>query len=245
MNNPEAKFILGAYRPHGQDAGDPVFAEPLAQAGRDPELRRWLERQRQFDGAIAGKLRAIAPPPGLREAILAGARASQPRRRWFARPGWLLAAAAIAVMATLVTRMTIFRAGPDGATLAALALRDLAEAHGEHVGHPPALAAVQAELANARLPLAGHVALDLDALQKLACRRVSLAGRPLFEICFEREGTWYHVYVGRRADFAPGNIDPRTTFASQGQFAATAWADADHVYALVTGAGAEALRRVI
>jgi hypothetical protein len=245
MNNPEAKFILGAYRADGQDAGDPVFAEPLAQAERDPELRRWLERQRKFDGAIAGKLREIAPPPGLREAILAGARASQPRRRWFARPGWLLAAAAFAIMATLVTRVGLSRTAPDGAALAAAALRDLADAHDEHVGHPRALAGVQAELASARLPLVGSIALDPDALQKLACRRVSLAGRQLFEICFERDGTWYHVYVGRRVDFAPGNIDPRTTFAAQGQFAATAWADATHVYALVTRDGAEALRRVI
>jgi hypothetical protein len=31
----------------------------------------------------------------------------------------------------------------------------------------------------------------------------------------------------------------------RGQYASTVWADANHVYALVTHAGAEALRRVI
>ena len=32
MKNQEAKFILGAYRPDGRDAGDPAFTEALAQA---------------------------------------------------------------------------------------------------------------------------------------------------------------------------------------------------------------------
>ena len=44
MNNQEAKFILGAYRPGGRDAVDPMFSEALAQAGRDPELRAWFEK---------------------------------------------------------------------------------------------------------------------------------------------------------------------------------------------------------
>lgn len=70
MNNHEAKFILGAYRHDGRDAGDAVFSEPLTLAARDPALRQWLENQQKIDGAIAGKLQAIAPPAGLREAIL-------------------------------------------------------------------------------------------------------------------------------------------------------------------------------
>ena len=32
MDNREAKFILGAYRPNGQDAGHPRFSEALEQA---------------------------------------------------------------------------------------------------------------------------------------------------------------------------------------------------------------------
>ena len=32
MNNQEARFILGAYRPDGRDASEPRFAEALAQA---------------------------------------------------------------------------------------------------------------------------------------------------------------------------------------------------------------------
>ena len=53
MKNQEAKFILGAYRPDGQDAGDPVFAEALSQAERDPDLRTWFERGRKFDTTVS------------------------------------------------------------------------------------------------------------------------------------------------------------------------------------------------
>jgi len=42
MNNQEAKFILAAYRPGGQDASDPLFAEALEQVRRDPDWQRGL-----------------------------------------------------------------------------------------------------------------------------------------------------------------------------------------------------------
>ena len=71
MNNNEAKFILRAYRPSGRDAADPAFNSALAQAKSDPALGAWLVREQAFDALITKKLRAIVPPPDLREAILA------------------------------------------------------------------------------------------------------------------------------------------------------------------------------
>jgi hypothetical protein len=38
MDNREAKFVLSAYGPGGQDAGDARFAEALEQVRRDPML---------------------------------------------------------------------------------------------------------------------------------------------------------------------------------------------------------------
>jgi anti-sigma-K factor RskA len=101
MTHHEARFILGACRPDGRDAADPMFTEALALAERDPELRRWFERQRSLDATLAAKLQQVAPPAELREAIMAGVRASQPRRPWWAHRGWLAAAAAIAIIATV------------------------------------------------------------------------------------------------------------------------------------------------
>ena len=101
------------------------------------------------------------------------------------------------------------------------------------------------QLASVSGPLSRNLKLDLADLRKKNCRAVSVGGREVFEFCFQRDGTWYHVYVGKRSDFAPGALDPKALLSSEGQLASTAWADSSHVYALVTRAGAEALRRVI
>lgn len=249
MKNQEAKFILGAYRPDGQDAEDATFREALTQAEKDPELRAWFERQRKFDSALSAKLKDIAPPAGLREAILTGSRvsveAARPRRNWWMPVGWLAAAAAVALVATIAMKTRATAALPTGAQLAAFALDDLANHHDQHIGHPAGLNALQAQLANVQIPLSKGVGINLNELRKEHCRAVKLAGHEVFEICFQRDGTWYHVYMGSRRDFAPGAIDPRALLKVQGEFASTAWADAEHVYALVTRAGPQALQRVI
>jgi hypothetical protein len=247
MKNQEAKFILGAYRPDGRDAGAPAFAPALEQAERDPELRAWFATQRKFDAAVAAKLQALAPPPGLREAILAGARmgGTLPKSRWWTKPGWLAAAAAIVLTAIVARSVWPASTRPTGAELASFALRELAEAHDNHVGYPPELAKVQAQLASASLPLTSSLKLDVGELNNNNCRSLMVGGRKVFEICFQRDGAWYHVYVGRRSDFAPGTFDPKALMNVQGEYASTVWADASHVYALVTQAGAQALRRVI
>ncbi len=67
MDNLEAKFVLNAYRPGGQDANDPRFAEALEQVRRDPVLERWFVDSIAFDMAMTEKLRAIEVPPDLRE----------------------------------------------------------------------------------------------------------------------------------------------------------------------------------
>ena len=245
MNNQEAKFILGAYRPNGQDAGNPMFAEALGQTERDPELRVWFERERKFDTIVSEKIRAVAPPSELRAAILAGVRASRPRLRWWNNPLWLAAAAALVII-TAVSVIAPRSSGPEIADLASFALNDLNHAHDEHVGYPLGLSALQAQLGGAQTPLTteGAIKIDIEELRRKKCRSIRLGGREVFEICFNRDGTWYHLFAARRTDFSSGNVDAKALIKSQGDFAATAWADAKFVYALVAPE-AEALRRLI
>src|SRR6266487_2814662 len=80
MDNQEAKFILNAYRPGGQDASDPRFAGALEQARRDPILDRWFGESVAFDAAVSQKLRAVEAPADLRENILAGVKVSRASR---------------------------------------------------------------------------------------------------------------------------------------------------------------------
>ncbi len=246
MNNQEAKFILGAYRPDGSDANDAAFTEALAQVDRDPELRQWLERQRAFDTAVAGRLHDIAPPADLKQAILAGGRASRPRRSWWMAPGWLAAAAAIAVIATVGGWLASSRNNSPLSALAALALADLSAAHNEHDGFPAPLAGVQARLASAQQPLLADAGVDLAELRRHRCRSVRMHGREVFEICFQRDGAWFHLYAASREDFAHGSLPTtKALIASAGGNAFATWADQKNVYALVTEAGEAVLRRLI
>lgn len=246
MNADEAKFLLRARRPGGRDVADPLFAEALAEAERDPKLRAWHEGEERFDAAVAGKLGEIAPPAGLREAILAGANATaRSRKVWWRAPGWLTAAAAVAVMLAMAGRFIFSERGPQLDELAVLAMQDLAHAHDDHVGHPPELASVQTHLASVATPLRGNLKVDLDELRRSRCRSVRIAGHEVFEVCFQREGVWFHLYATRGGTRARGEAIVRELGAGADRVAVAAWSDAKYSYALVTGAGPAVLRRLL
>lgn len=244
MNNDEAKFILAAYRPDGRDANDTRFAEAIAQAERDPALRAWWERQRAFDTRVAAKLAEVTPPPGLRESILAGGRLSRPRRRRWNLPTWLAAAAAVALLAIAAVALRPALRSPSLQDFAAFAMKDLSSDYAAHTGFPPGLDGVQGHLTAAALPLPQGMKLSLADLRRERCRTVTIAGREVFEICFPRDGAWFHLYAARRSDFSAGSADPKALLFSQGNFSATAWADSANAYALVVRGGAATLQRL-
>ncbi len=243
MNHHEAKFLLRARRPGGADAKDPVFAEALAETEKDPTLRAWLESEAAFDRTLAAKLREIQPPPGLRDAILAGSRASQRPLAWWKKPAWLAIAASIAVILTLTLR---FRAsGSSTQALASYALQDLAVNSAEHAGQRPELTELAARFTNTSVPLPGNIKVDAAELRRLGCRTLNFAGHEVFEICFKRDGHWYHLYAANVHNFSHGPADAKALLTTQGRISSTAWKDGDFAYALVTDAGPEALRRLI
>jgi hypothetical protein len=237
MKNDEAKFLLRAYRPNTTDAQDPLFAEPLASAQNDPALCAWLKSEEAFDSTIARKLQEIQPPAGLEQAILAGVRASQPNRRRSLFPWWVgLAVAACLVLAAVTTFQLSHHGRPGAQQFAAMAMNDLENFHAQHEGHPERLAPLLAQFANAKLPLPAHLKVDLDQLAKDHCRTVNFAGWQGYEICFEREGVWFHLYAGR-ADPLKSMHDAHAASAnvfSRGKLSATTWRDGNVAYALVT-----------
>jgi hypothetical protein len=249
MKHLEAKFLLQAYRSDGRDAADPIFADALAQVGHDPLLRSWFEREQSLDRAVTAKLNGVQPPAGLREAILAGARVSQERRRWAVNPLWLAVAAAIAVIFSVTVRVRYLRSSAPGAgDFASFAMNDVANAGDQHAPQRPELAGLQERFTNAALPLPAHIQLDGDELRRLGCRRVNFVGREAFEVCFYRGGYLYHLYATAVEGLAPdaaSAAETKSRIASSGHFSATAWKDAKFAYALVTYDGAPALRRLL
>lgn len=76
MSPEEARLLLSARRPGGEDDALPEMAEALAAAAADAPLGEWLAKEAAFDGAITARLREHGIPDGLRARILAGMRGS-------------------------------------------------------------------------------------------------------------------------------------------------------------------------
>jgi len=238
MNTIEAKFILQARRPDGQDDAYPRFAEALEHARRDPSLAAWLAREQAFDAAVAAKLCSVQPPAGLRDAILAGAKLSRPVPFW-RRPQVLGLAASVALIVGVATTWPVLRPSMDTERLALGVLAEVdSDAH--HTAMPFAQGALRALLNEPTTRLAAGIPFDTEQFTKGGCRSLKIAGRDVLEVCFERGGE-FHLYIAKRKDFR-GDGEP--FFRERGTLASVAWADAQHAYVLVTGDGTSALRNV-
>ncbi len=244
MNTNEAKFILRARRPDGRDDGESPFAAALEQARRDPALADWLTREQAFDETVTARLREVAPPAGLRDAILAGAR-MQRRTPWWRETYTLALAASLAVIFGLAAAWSTGRIAPGGERLALGAMADWEEPTHHAVvlvGH----GALREALAATGLRLTAGLPLDFDRLRAAGCRTIRIAGREVLEVCFKREGAGdLHLYIARRRDFGGAALDAEPMFRERGTLASVGWADERHAYVLVSDSGAEALRAVL
>jgi hypothetical protein len=97
MNSLEARRLLEVYRPGGADEAEPLFTEALRQVERDPELARWFQEQRTFDGDLAAGLRTLPAPADLKSFLLASRKVVRPP---FWRD-WRVRAAAAAIVFVL------------------------------------------------------------------------------------------------------------------------------------------------
>lgn len=241
MTTEEAKFILSAYRPNGRDADLPAFEDALRMVAADPILAQWLARSRAHDSAVAEKVRAIAPPTGLREAILAGARLTENQKSRSLKRVWFAGLAAAAAFAVVVFTMTS-PSRPSGASaFAAFAIGDLKTEHGSS-GAPASALVTQLEARGGRMPAAEQI--DFERLRDTGCRTLNLAGHDVLEVCFDRDGTQFHFYIVRRDGPLVDSVSRAPSFVSEAAGAAVVWADKRFDYAITSAAGVAALRRL-
>lgn len=244
MNNEEAKFVLHAYRPNGADAGDATFSSALEQAKQDPALEKWFAAQQAFDRAMCAKLGSVVPPESLRASILAGAKVSQPRSRisWWRSPVPVALAASMALL--LAVGIAFWPASASAEQIAAFAISDVLR--GAHEG-PEGLEAaeLQSTLSQADRPLGGGVRLDFAALREKGCRTIRFDGRDLLEVCFKRNGKWFHCYVARAADFPRLAKKLPPSFTDKDGASAAAWNDGQHIFVVASKAGREAIERLM
>jgi len=236
MNNEQAKVILSAYRPGGEDAASPQFAEALEQARRDPELARWFAEERALDTAIAAKLKVAPVPAHLADTILAGRKVIAPAP-WWRQPGRLAAAAAVVFWLGLAAIWLPTLRAPTLAQLQAAAPRlldgldrlDLATNN---------LAGVRAWLASRSAHEDFVLPAGLQTMTPLGCRIFDWQGRKVTLVRFKLDGTGgvageVHLFVVDAAALrrAPGDS---IRFAQLGRWATAAWREGSHVYVLAT-----------
>ncbi|MBI3886747.1 MAG: hypothetical protein HY302_13600 [Opitutae bacterium] len=247
MTNDEAKFILNAYRPSGSDANDATFCAALDQAKLDPALGVWFKWQQSFDRAMTAKLGQAQPPAGLREAILAGAKLSRPEttsRRWWNQPAVVALAASVAVLFAVTAGLLGPRTAAANTGLAEFALADAL--HSDlHGGHGPGEAELRAMLGQPDLPLSHGLSVDFAGMRASGCRTLNYEGHDLIEVCFKRNGAWFHCYVARRVDFPELTDSAKPMIIDRKGAVVAAWTDEANIYLVAGKTGAAALRQLL
>jgi hypothetical protein len=245
MDNREAKFILSAYRPSGQDADDPRFAEALAHVKRDPVLERWFHDAVAFDAFITKKLCSVAPPPDLRENILAGGKISRPIQwRWGFRR-WAIAAGIIAALAlgSLLLRQQTTPQLAGWQTRALDVVSSLVANQAKFDTQSRDAGELVAWLRANHAPAAERLPQNLQKLESLGCKTFWWNGQPVSVICFMRpDGGLIHLAVTNGSAMLKRMPEAEPKLARQGPWATATWRDNGTVYMLALEGSTDQLR---
>lgn len=247
MNRDEAKYLLSAYRPDGQDASDPQFREALELLKIDPELAHWFAEERALDRAIAAKLAAFPVPPQLKHQLLAARKIVRPAASWWQRPAWITAAAAAVTLALALLALSW-----PAARRAQLAdfrayLGAVAAGHAGDLERIRDLPAVRQWLGEHGAPDDFVLPAGLAGLPSLGCRVLEWNGHPVAFVCFELPNQErVHLFVLDRQALpgAPSESTPDVA-ALRGDINALWWADARRVYVLAGPQSDAELRRLL
>lgn len=234
MNNDQAKLILSVYRPHGQDASDPAFAEALLQAERDPSVGSWFKEEQHIDSQLSTALASVAPPADAKAMLKAMTSAAKRPPRW----RWLIAmAASLAVLLSSTFVVVKNRSRglplPEGATVAQLAA-NLSDHHASLglVAHE--YWDVRQWLAERGGPLPENLPTGLTNLRVVGCQNWKTTRGKVSLVCFVGEGRqMVHLYIFEDPADHPGLAgvtQPR--IEREGNWSLASWKGRDCVYVL-------------
>ena len=244
MNNQEAKFILSAYRPCGEDASGAAFAAALDQVNRDPDLAAWFSEQRALDVAITNAICSIPIPQDLRVNILAGAKVSQ-RRFWRTRPVLFAIAASVMLLAVingLWTRASRLDSWQDDA----LAVISTFVPGHEPFDHQAADSQeLQQWLVTQNAPAPEVIPAALQTVPTLGCKTISSGGRSVSIICFRlRDGHMVHLVV-TKASGLRHSPPSKPTFAKEGDWVTASWTENGRACMLATKGPSQLLHSLL
>ena len=246
MDEQQARLILQAYRPGGEDKGDPHFDEALQEAARNPALARWFAEEQAFDRAMAAHLGSVPAPFGLRTRILAQAAppATCPETR-VGRLVWpALSRSFFCSRKSLVC----------GAVSRPRRTRcpDFAREMVSFIRLDPPLEMESHDLGAIKNWLDKKDAAPMDipprlaALQPAGCRVLSFRGHDVTLICFHRDGDRLaHLFVVDRAALPKLKPGAGPIFSSEGEWTTATWAEKDRAYMIAVQGDRDAVQRYL
>ena len=247
MRSDEAKFILSALRPRGEDAGEPQMARALIQAGRDPGLLRWLDEAREFDLSIASKLEESMPVPAeLRTNIMIGAQVGESAKRSLRLILIGTAAAVVLLVGSFGLRL------PSVEPLAGWQLAALEVIPSLTSGQTPFdeqsnnLVELQDALKDVKAPIARTLPPGLSRLGAVGCKTLSWDNQLVSIICFGggKGGSVHLVVINRQG---PPNAPPLSSprWIQRGAWLTATWTTGEQTYMLAMQSGRAALKALL
>ncbi len=251
MKNEDAKEILSAYRPNGEDATDPVFEEALKQARRDPDLSAWFQAEREQDADLARVFQSLPVPEEGKRSLLAVARVKTMKRR-FSLPFWQSAlAACVAVALALSFLLMSSRATPPDLALHEENSIEMADLLGlAHAAAPldfrgNSLPELRAWLTGRGAPAPGSLPAGFASLSAIGCRVFSDEyGNALSLLCLEKNGDLVHVFIAEGTSRQALAMAEKTWVAHDG-WNAYCWSDEDRSYVIMSRAPQEELETLL
>lgn len=243
MTNDEAKFILRSFRADGSDAADPIFAAALRRAEHDPALRAWLEHERAIEQSLRRKLVEADFSSRSPAEIIVCVQGRLQRQHTWRTVGWVTGAT-FAVLFAVAATLQMYPSQPDVHQLIRFALADAPPSKRSHLGMPEVVGRLASFPGPGGLRAAMAALPELSVLKADNCRTLVVAGQEVLEFCFGPNHS-FHIYLAPRGAFSTDGLRSTPLFFEQDQFAAATWADERHVYTVVTGAGADALRALL
>lgn len=232
MNRQQAQEILSVYRPGTADERDPMFAEALALARADAELKSWFEESVAFDRGMRAALARVDAPVDLRDLIVAGQTIVRPVAWWNRKltGPQMAAAAAVVILASLGTLWAFHKP-----TSFAEFRREIAD---QSWGPAPHIEFKASNLAEVRQILATHeVSTNFSLPPTLAqadirgCSLMRWRGQDVPMICFHSARQHLHLVVVDRNQFpdAPGSAPQADQWAV---WQTASWSQDSHSYVL-------------
>ena len=246
MDRREAQEILSALRPGGPEADEPQFAEALALAESDPQLKAWWQAQQEFDRKIAAKLAQVPLPSDLRENIIARRKVTQFHPQ-FRQSTWLAAAALIAFLCVAGTFWQVSNYGPlDRADFADDVLSELDDSSG------PLLAMtssdheqVKAWLEAQHAPM-GPMPAKFEAIPSVGCQKYTIHGHAVSLICFSlADGGVAHLFVVEKNALNDPPDENNMQFDNVKGWNIASWSDDRMTYVVATQSSMDALKQLL